>query len=370
MIRRVVSRLRARNLALLLILLPVVVSGVYLYALAENRYVSESVVTVKQSGEQLPSLDGLGALIQGGGSGTRGDTLMLRSYIRSGDMLRAIEPQLQLREAFSAPRRDVVFRLDKQASSDEFLGYFRDRVEVIIDDASGLMTIRAQAFSPEQAQKLNQAIVQSSENFINGISQRMARDQMSFADGELTKARVKLEDIKERIFAFQEKHKMMDPMVQAQANTGMAVELQARLSRLEVELKGLQSYMDDNSHQVRALRQQIQATRDQIAAESDRGAGSGRGGERLNALAANFRALTMELHFAEEAFKASTVALQAARVESGRKMKTLVLVESPTLPDESEYPKRAYDLASIALGFLLVFGIVRLLLTTIEDHLD
>jgi capsular polysaccharide transport system permease protein len=45
-------------------------------------------------------------------------------------------------------------------------------------------------------------------------------------------------------------------------------------------------------------------------------------------------------------------------------------VASPTLPDDPEYPRRGYDLLALFMGFLLVFGIVRLMAATIEDHLD
>ena len=53
-----------------------------------------------------------------------------------------------------------------------------------------------------------------------------------------------------------------------------------------------------------------------------------------------------------------------------RKLKTLILVASPTLPQRPEYPRRAYDLLALMLAFSLVFGIVRLLVVTVEDHID
>jgi capsular polysaccharide transport system permease protein len=57
-------------------------------------------------------------------------------------------------------------------------------------------------------------------------------------------------------------------------------------------------------------------------------------------------------------------------MESIRKIKNLVLVASSTKPEESAFPRRAYDMLALVLAFSLVFGIVRLLVATIEDHLD
>ena len=39
-----------------------------------------------------------------------------------------------------------------------------------------------------------------------------------------------------------------------------------------------------------------------------------------------------------------------ARIESTRKLKSLVLVESPALPESAEYPRRVYSLVGGAPG--------------------
>lgn len=356
---------------MLLIGVPLLLSAIYLWTLAADRYVSESVVSVRQSGEQVPASDGLSLLLQGAGSGhTRQDSLLLRAYLRSRDLLIEADKQFDLRKAYSAPRLDLLFRLPPDANSDRFLDYFRERVEVLYDDESGLLTLRVQGFSAEQAQKLNALLVRQSERFINEISQRMARDQMAFSSGELERSRLRLAEVKGDMLAFQSRHKVLDPMSQAQASAALTSELQARLARLEVELKSGLAYMDPNAFQMRAIRAQISATQRQLDEESARATSETRQGRRINAVAAEYQVLQTELLFAEESFKAATLAYQTARLETSRKVKSLVLVQSPSLAEQPEYPRRLYDLAAIALGMLLVYGIVRLLLATIEDHLD
>lgn len=368
--KRLVQRMTARNLSLVLIAVPLLLSAAYLYVLAENRYVSESMVTVKQSGDSQVGMAGLASIFQVTGSSAHGDLLLLQAHIQSMDMLQILDKNLDLRKAFAAPTRDVLLRLAADASSDEFLRYYRDRVEARYDDTSGLLVIRTQGFKPDQAQAINKGIVDASEAFINRISQRLAQEQTAFAMAELAKAADKFQVAKRKMLSFQERFRMMDPMAQAKANTALTLELQARLSRLEADLRATQAYMDDSSFQVRFLKQQAEALRGQMAAEASRGTSETASGPRLNSLAGDFRELEIEVNFAEQAYKSATLSMETARLESTRKIKSLVLVASPTLPDDPEYPRRGYDLLALFMGFLLVFGIVRLMAATIEDHLD
>jgi capsular polysaccharide transport system permease protein len=90
----------------------------------------------------------------------------------------------------------------------------------------------------------------------------------------------------------------------------------------------------------------------------------------LSSLAGDYRELQIELNFAEEAYKSATISMETARLESTRKIKSLVMVASPMKPEDPAYPRRLYDLVALVLGFGLLFGIARLLVATVEDHLD
>jgi capsular polysaccharide transport system permease protein len=267
-LKRVLKALTRRNLALLLIGLPSLACALYLYVFAADRYQSEAVITVKQSGDQPVGLAGLASIFQVSGASAHGDLLLLQTHILSMDMLNEVDARLGLRKAWSAPRLDVLLRLSESASTDDFLEYWRDRVEARYDDATGLLTLRTQGFTPEQAQQVNQAIVQASETFINHISQRLAREQMGFAAQELVTAADKFRQAKTKMLAFQERHRMLDPAAQAQATTALTLELQSRLTKLEADLRAAQSYMDEHSYQVKAMRLQAEALREQMAVEA------------------------------------------------------------------------------------------------------
>ncbi|MEK8031855.1 capsular biosynthesis protein [Ideonella sp. DXS29W] len=369
--KRLLKFLSRRNLALLLIGIPTLLCAIYLYVFAADRYQSESAITIKQSGDQSVGLAGLASIFAiSGGTNAHADLMLLQTHILSMDMLQVVDKQLGLRKAWSAPRMDFFLRLPESASADDFLEYWRNRVEARYDDESGLLILHTQGFTAEQSQQLNRVIVQESETFINQISQRLAREQMNFAAGELATASDKYRQAKTKMLAFQEKYRMLDPAAQAQATTALSLELQSRLTKLEADLRTAKSYMDEHSYQVKAMRQQADALREQMAAEAARGTTDSKGATRLSTLAGDFRELEIEVNFAEQAYKSATIAMETARVESMRKIKSLVLVASATKPDEAAFPRRGYDLLALLLAFSLAFGIVRLLITTIEDHLD
>ncbi len=78
----------------------------------------------------------------------------------------------------------------------------------------------------------------------------------------------------------------------------------------------------------------------------------------------------MDLEFVSEAYRGALTALEMTRIESTRKLKSLVLVDSPALPESAEYPRRLYTLTALLMVLILLYGIGRLIVATIEDHLE
>lgn len=360
-----------RRLKLLFIALPLALAAIYLYVFAADRYVSESIVTVRQASSEGGTVPGVALLLGAVNPPSREDTLYLRQYIHSLDLLNRLNAKLNIREHYQAENRDFLFRLYGNASQEDFLDYYRSRVEVLFDDSASLLTIRVQSFDPEYAQKLSQAILEDSEKFVNTFSQRMAREQMAFAETELDRATKHVEEEKSRVLDFQTKHKLLDPTVQAQAIGTLTAELQASLSKQEAELRAAQSYLNDESYQIKAQKSVIEATRAQLELERVRSTGtSGKSGERLNAIAADFEELLLRAKFAQDAYKLSLSAVENARIDASRKIKSLVVIEPPSKAQTARFPRRIYDLITLLFVTTLLYWIARLVIATIREHTD
>jgi capsular polysaccharide transport system permease protein len=360
----------ARRMQVALIVLPVSLALIYFAVFAADRYVSESTVAVRQAGADTSAVPGSALLLAGLNPPSREDTLILRQYIHSLGLLQKLESQLQLRAHYQSRRLDLAARLWGNASQETFLEHYRNRVEVELDELSSTLTIRVQGFEPAFAQRLNKAILQESEAFVNELSHRLAREKLSFAEGELTGAADRLQAAKATVLAFQAKHKLLDPTVQAQASGAMSAEIQASITRAETELRNLSTFLNEDAHQIRALRSQIEASRAQLAVEGARATGSGNKSDRLGELAIEFAGLDLRAGFAMDAYKLALAAVENGRIEATRKLKSLAVIEPATLPETAVYPRRLYNLATLLVACFLLYGVVRLVIATIREHQD
>jgi capsular polysaccharide transport system permease protein len=359
----------ARRLAWAMLGLPMALAILYFAFLAADRYVSESIITVRQAQGGQGSAPGLALLMAGINPPAREDTLYLRQYIHSQELLRKLDAKLGLRAHFESQRLDPLYRLYPGTSQDWLLEYYRARVEVLFDDTASLLTVRAQGFTPDFAQALNQAILDESERFVNAFSQRMAREQMAFAEGELDRAGGRVKAAQVALMAFQAKNGQMDPTVQASVTGRIEGDLQAQIARVETELRTQRAYLNDDAYPVASLRHQLAAMRRQLSDEQAR-ATRGNGEGRLNKVALEFQEHTAQNAFARDAYRLALTAVENARIEASRKLKSLAVIEPPSLPDSALLPRRIYTLATLFIVCGLLYGIVRLTLATIREHQD
>lgn len=364
------NSLTPRRLKLVLIAAPLALALLYYGLIASDRYVSESTVALQHTGSDASAIPGAAMLLAGLNPPSREETLYLKQYVHSLGLLQQLDAKLNLRDHYQARRLDLPTRLGSAASQEDFLDYYRSRVDVSMDELSSTLTLRVQGFDAEFARKLNQAILDESERFVNEMSHRLAREKLSFAENELARAGDKLQEAKAELLAFQGKNKLLDPTVQAQASGAMVAELQASITKSEAELRALRSFLHEDAYQVKALRGQIEATRAQLEAERARATGGGRQSDRLGALAIEYEGLKTKAEFALDAYKLALGAVENARIDATRKLKSLVVIEPATLPQTAEYPRRLYNLATLLIGCLLLYGVVRLVLATIREHQD
>jgi capsular polysaccharide transport system permease protein len=362
--------LSARTLKIALIFIPMVLYGAYLALVAADRYVSESVIAVRQDNGEASVLPGAAMLLAGIGGGSGQDTLHVREFVHSQDLLLKLDQKLKLREHFASAGADLPFRLSASDSLEDFVKYYRSRVAVLYDDRSALLRLQVEGFEPAYAQRLNQAILEESERFVNESSHRVARERLRFADGELALGSQRLLKASNELLAFQNTNKLLDPTAQAQAAGVLSAELEASRSRLEAELNGLLGFLNDEAYQVKSLRSRIAALNKQIDTERSRATTSSQRGPRLNQLALDFQGLQLQVEFARDAYKLALAAVENARIDATRRVKSLIVVEPPSRPETAEYPLVAYNLATLLAICVLTYAIVRLVLATIREHLD
>lgn len=357
-----------RRLKIALIAVPMLLGAIYYTVIAADRYTSESMIAV-QSALVGPSTGGPVSL--GTGSGLLGwqDTLYVMDYVHSTPLALDLEKRLGLRKHYEASGPDLFYRLWPDTSNEWFVKYFRSRVEVEFSDVNGLLTIRTQGFTPEKALEVNRALLDSAERFVNEFSHRIAAEQMQFSKGEFESASVKWQAARAKLNEFQTANKILDPVAQTTAASALTAELQATIARLEADLKSKLAFMQPDAPQIVTLRDQIAANRSQLESEKARTTSS-QGGDRLGALNTKYQELLLNAAIAEDQYKAANAALEAARIEAARKLKSLVIVQAPVQAQTAEYPRRIYNLLTLLALCAIVYSVVRLIVATIQEHQD
>lgn len=359
-----------KRLQIALVWLPMLTAIIYFAFIAAPRYVSETRVSVRMATVQPTVTPGLVSFTGSPTPLSYEDTLFLMNFIQSTTMLEQLDAKIQLRKHYESPKLDFLGKLWSGTSKEWFLFYYQNRVVLEFDDLSGLLTIDAQAFDQETALKLAKAILSLSEQWVNDYSWRVAREQITFAE-QLTKAAdAKLQESKIQVVDFQTKYHLLDPTSQSVAANSLTASLQATLASQESALNALTSYMQADSPQVATLRGTVAATRAQLATERLRATAGGPGDAALSALNVEYTNLLTAQNIASNNYLAAVTALEAARIDATRKLKSLVVVEEPAKADSSSYPRWGYDLITLFVICLLSYTVIRLTIATILEHQD
>lgn len=351
-----------------MIVAPMALLIVYLAVFSQPRFVSESKVAVKRPNEIDSASLNVGLLLGASNPSSVEDSLYLKEYINSPDMLHILDKQLNFHQAFGNSGWDFLYHLPEHISEERFLNYYRQRLTVDYDEKSGLLTIETQGFTPEFALAFNRAILQESERFINELSHRISREQMQFAEDQLKEARAHLNASKQTLLTYQNSHNILDPLASAEAATTLVNTLIAKKIEMEADLRNLRTYLRHDAPQVISAQNAITSLQSQIDQEQSKITAPE--GKKLNSMAVDFEEIKSQVAFDTDVYALTLKAIEKTRIESARKLKTLATISSPQRPQESTFPDVPYLLASWLLVCCLLFGVTKLLLAIIEDHQD
>lgn len=364
------DKLKSKSLLLWLVVVPLVAACIYYAFFALHRYVSMAQVAVRQVGNSdMPSVPGLAVMLGGINPTSREETLYLREFLTSQDMLNVLQARLSWSEHYEERWQDPLYWLKSDSTREDKLKFYRRTVSAYFDEQTGLLHLSVQAFDAEFAEKVLKMMLAESERFVNELSHKMAREQMGFAQSELAKARQVYEEKREAMLVFQGSNNILDAEATAKARSIVISDLEAQVTMGRATLKGLLATLKEDTPQVRQQRIRIRALEQQLAAENQRLVSS-KGGEQLNVVASRYRNLSIDASIAEEAYKFAVSSVESARIEASKKLRSLVTVVSPNKPDEAIYPDRIYNLLTLFVGLLIFYGIARFVIATIEDHRD
>jgi capsular polysaccharide transport system permease protein len=358
----------ARHPLLLGSILLTLLAAVYWGLIASDRYVSDAHVVVDRTDLQASQGMDFATLVTGGRNNH--DLLLLRDHLRSVDMLLKLDAQLKLRTHYSDNKRDPLSRMWFSDASQEFFHqHFLNRTSIEIDEQAGILRIRAQAYDAPMAQAIAQGLLREGEAFMNEIAHRLARDQVAFLEQQVSKSGEKALQTRRALLAYQNNSGLISPQAKAETLVAITGRLEGQISELKARRSAMLGYLSASSPDVAQLTLQIDAMEKQMAQEQARLA-SPKGGSILNRQIEEFQRLELEAGFAQDVYKTSLVALERGRVEAGRTLKKVSVVQSPTLAEYPLEPRRIYNILVFGLTVLALAGIAHLLAAIVRDHQD
>src|SRR3569623_1312384 len=112
----------------LLVLMPTLAAGLYLYAVASDQYVAEMKLGIRAPDARNNDAT---AVFQGAAVASQIglDSYVLVQFIQSREFVDRLQERVPLRVMFDAPTGDPIARLPKEASAERLVEYWRGMVD-------------------------------------------------------------------------------------------------------------------------------------------------------------------------------------------------------------------------------------------------
>jgi capsular polysaccharide transport system permease protein len=354
------------------ILVPTLLASIYYGLIAADQYVSEARFAVRTSEQQ--AADVLGMVTGMPGATVVSDSYIVTDYVGSREMVEALEKRLPLREIYANSNADFLTRLDPALTIEQLVAYWNRRIDVFFDPAKNTITVRAQAFTPGDAERIVSEIVDIARSLVNDLSAQARRDAVQFAAGELARAELRVRGARDNMLAFRSENRQFDPAATAETTLGIVGELDAQQSALKSQLAALSGYLSADAPSIQMLKSRIDALeaesnriQDGIAEgeESESGVQSG----ALAGVLSEYQELLLDQEFAETAYTAALGSLERARTEADRQQAYLAVYVHPNVAEEAAYPRRLLSIFVVLVLSFVVWAIGALAVLTVRDHM-
>ena len=354
---------------LIIVLIPSVFTGAYIYTVAVDQYASKVGFTVRREDTTSP-LEVLGGLSNLSNSSSS-DTDILYEFIQSQKLVSDIDEVLNLRAIWSKPTKDFVFSIDEDASIEKLVHYWNRMVRISYATGSGLIEVEVLAFNAEDATSISEALLDKSSEMINALSDIARQDSISYARKELEDALERLKEARAVVTRFRNVNQIANPEIDIQTQAGLIGSLQTQLAQTLIEIDLLQggNISLSDPRLVQATRR-LTVIENRIAAERQKlgVGGQGANGTAFADLLGDYERLVVDREFAEKSYVSALAAYDGAQAESRRKTRYLAAYMQPTKAETPEYPKRLTLLALVSLFLVLIWAVLVLIAISVRDR--
>lgn len=353
-----------RKLTLGVFLLPTLLVLGYSLFFYDSMYISNSEFVINSnSTENTLSLTPQ-TLLNGG---INNDIYIAVAYIKSLNMFNAIDQKLNLKKHFQSG--DFISSLSSSATVKDIEEYWSNVVNVHIDLESELLRLSVRSYSPEFSLSIQKNILKELESLINRMNEKAHKDAISLAEKEVSSSEQEVEKTSLALKTFRDINTFISPEAEVSNFTNIIGSLEQQLSETKTELEQKLTYFKKDSLEIKTLKSKIDALNNQLNEVRTRIASNSTNKQILSNTINEYERLSLKHEFAKKKLESAMTSLEAARQISLTKARYLVMVESPTLPDESLWPTPFKSAFFTLILTILSGGIISLIISAIREHL-
>ena len=207
-------------------------------------------------------------------------------------------------------------------------------------------------------------MLEQAEGTVNRMNQRARDDLIHFTTTEVDGAKLAAQQAAVALAAYRNHSGVVDPEKQAAVQLQMISKLQDELIADRSHLAELQKVAPDNS-QIEVLQARIGSLSGQIGDEEGKVAGD-KGS--LAATGAEYQHLVVESEVADKQLGVAMASREQAENEARRQQAYVERVVQPNQPDHAIEPRRFSGIAATLLLALIAWGVLKMLLAGIREH--
>jgi capsular polysaccharide transport system permease protein len=357
------ERLRGQTLKLAVFALPSIVFSIYILFMASDVYMSETQFLVRGS-----SGGNLATTFQGPGFSKASDeTQIINSFMHSRDLVDALVETVGLKAIYGRPEADIFSRypgLPFTENSENLHRHFQSWTKVSVDDDSGITTIQAFAYRPDDAYAIANAMIESAEKLVNRLNSRAYDDRVSYAREIVDKAQADVVAMERRLTEFRNTTRTVDLGKESTATLEGIGKMTTELAMLEANLRQQTSLAPD-SPALLGLRERISAYRKEIDMRRRLVVGDD---QAMTKDLAQFERLTLERQLVARSLESAVANFDKVRQEAQVQQFYLVRITKPNRIETPEYPRRFFWFAIFLAVSFGLYRTIRAVIELIREH--
>ncbi|MFY0642118.1 MAG: lipopolysaccharide biosynthesis protein [Bermanella sp.] len=347
----------------LVLLASILVVGYYTIV-ASPRYATNTQFVVKEAGSNEAALMGFAAL--GTTSSAMRDALIIKEYVESRQMAVSLDEAIGLKAHYQNDEWDALSGLSESATVEDYVEFYKNHISVRHDELSDIVHIEVQAFTPEYSLLLGQTLLEKSEQFINSLGDKMAKEQLAYAQKEVERLYTNMKNQQQQLVLFQNNNELYNPEQQGSAMLTAIGNLQAQIIGAQAKLKEMIAVMRDDAAEVKSQRILIKSLQQQLNEEQGKLTSDDQ--KSLNQITANFQEIKLNTELATGLYQAGLSSMEVVRADAYRKLKHLLIVQHPAQPETDQYPRRIYSIFTWFVSLLIMYLLGRLIWAIVKEH--